>query len=334
MKTFTQLTMASALLFTSVGQTNETLPPWLDMSGSINFDVIGKDSNDFSRDLRVQDVELRFEILAKKGIKLVIKAELERVLNKYINDEDLSTKIEQMLEEAYIEIETDKISGLPRAVITVGKQRMAFGRQIAELPQFRDSLLYQLQNEEEMIGLTVTLSPKFFNIVDEVAVSLYETGAGDFKISNDKAVSVQLSKKLTQQLEMQIAALMKQHGQLPEEKRARVGFVFTSEDGRVKVWADGLVMQDNPTYQDARYAGTIGASMKLGRGAIVIEASTLQKVAKELAVAYNMPVGAHLVLSPEVRLTEKENGDRDTVIGIRARLEFGKKSGRRAGPRA
>jgi hypothetical protein len=240
-----------------------------------------------------------------------------------------------MLEEAYIEIETDKISsGLPRAVITVGKQRMAFGRQIAELPQFRDSLLYQLQNEEEMIGLTVTLSPKFFNIVDEVAVSLYETGAGDFKISNDKAVSVQLSKKLTQQLEMQIAALMKQHGQLPEEKRARVGFVFTSEDGRVKVWADGLVMQDNPTYQDARYAGTIGASMKLGRGAIVIEASTLQKVAKELAVAYNMPVGAHLVLSPEVRLTEKENGDRDTVIGIRARLEFGKKSGRRAGPRA
>lgn len=333
-------TIKTILVAATLMGTNSTfaaepsLPPWLDVSGNINLDgTAQKGGGDWDKDFRVQDAELRFEILAREGMKLVIKAELERILNRYIKDEDLDTQLGQMLEEAFIQIETDKVLGLPRAVITFGKHRMAFGQKIAELPMFKDSLLYKLNNEEEMIGFTVALPASFFKIADEVAFSLYETGAGDMKVSKDKGVSVQLSKQLNNQIKMQISALLKQHEGLPTEKRASLGFVYTSQDGKYKVWAEGVVMDHHPEFKDSRYGATLGAAMKLGAGAIVIEGSVLEKVAKELAIAYNLPVGSHLVLSPEVRYVMKDDGTRDTVVGIRARLEFGRQNSRQAGPR-
>jgi len=334
MKTMNTL-LATALVLSSVAKAEDSmLPPWLDVSGTISFDKgaskTGSDWN--SRDLRVQDAELRFEILAREGVKLVIKAEFERQLNQLIQDEDMDAKLSQMLEEAYIQIETDKF-GLPRAVITFGKHQMAFGQRIAELPMFKDSLLYKLNTESEMIGLTLALPTNFLKIVDEVAISLYETGAGDFKISDDKAVSIKLSKRLTQQVEMQISALMKEHGSADKETRASIGFVYTTAEGNMRIWAQGLVVDHNPDYAGRRYGATLGAARKLGSGVVVIEASVLEDVAKEVAVGYHMPVGSFLVLSPEVRYVMHESGDNETVAGIKARLEFGKRKGPGVGPR-
>jgi hypothetical protein len=321
-----------ALLITSAAQSQE----WLDVSGSINFDVGGGKTNDgdWSRnDLKVQDAELRFEILAREGVKLVVKAELESLLNQSINDEQLNAELGKILEEAYIQIETDKL-GLPRAVVTVGKHRMAFGQRLAELPMFKDSLLYKLNNEEEMIGLTVSLPANFFQIVDEVAFSMYETGAGDMKFSDERGYSIQLSKRLSDQIKMQISGLMKQHTGSENETRGSIGFVFTTASGDMKVWAEGIVMQHNPEFADSRYGATVGAARKLGTGVIVIEASLLEKVAKEIAVGYSMPVGSYLVLSPEVRFVMKENGDNETVVGIRARLSWNNgRQGPKVGPR-
>lgn len=332
---FIAAALAASMAFSTPNLYATELPDWLDISGSVNFDVTADDLENIDADLRAQDAELRFEILAREGVKIVIKAELERILNKYINDDNLSTELEKMIEEAYIQIETDKVSKLPRAIITVGKHRMAFAQRLAELPMFKDSLLYQLTNEEEMLGLTVALPGNFFKIVDEVAFSLYETGAGDFSVAKEKGLTVRLSKKVTQQLEVQVSGMLKEHANSDNEMRASLGFVFTSEDGRWKLWAQGLVMEKNPEYMNSKFAAAVGAAMKLGAGAIVVEASAIENHAKEVAVAYSLPVGSHLVLSPEVRYLRYENGSDDTIVGIRARIEFGKKSrGLTKGPRA
>ena len=330
MKTMKYAVTAALLL--SALSSHADLPPWLDVSGNINADTTAGKNADWDKNLRIQDAEVRFEVLARQGMKLVIKAELERILNNAINDENLDTKIEQMLEEAYVQIEADKF-GLPRAVIKFGKHTMAFGQQISSLPMFKDSLLYKLNNESEMVGLTVSLPVNFFKIADEVAMSLYETGAGDMSISKDKGVSVQLSKQLNSQIKLQISALMKQHGTAANESRGSVGFVYTSTDGNLQIYAEGIVMKHNPELIDSRYAATAGVAYKLGKGAIVVEASMIEKVAKEIALAYNLPVGSALVLSPEVRYIIKENGDTDTVVGIRARIQFGKQQAKTPGVR-
>lgn len=338
MKSISTVLLAATMLSSSAFAGEVKMPKWLDVSGSVNFDVSGKDSSDFERNYRVQDAELRFEIIAREGIKAVVRIELEKQLQELVDDhtitaEQLDQELKKMIEEAYIEIQTDKISGLPRAIVAVGKQRMAFGTRLTQLPMFKDGKLYSLLNEEEMIGLTVTLPTNFFGIVDQVAVSLYETGAGDFDISDDKGVSIKASKQLSRNIELAVSGLLKQHGTADKESRAAVGFVFTSNDGRLQLWSEGVVMKNNPQYANARYGATVGAAMQLGAGAIVVEGSLLENNGQEVALAYNLPVGSYLVLSPEVRLTNSDAGDKDTVVGIRARLAVGKNSSKKVGPR-
>ncbi|WP_413613099.1 hypothetical protein [Bdellovibrio sp. HCB-110] len=296
--------------------------PWLKIDGQANFDMTGSSSDDYERTLRVQDAEIKFELLVREGIKLVVKTELEQKLNKATMDDKFD--IGKFLEEAYIQIETDKISGLPRAVITAGKHQMAFGQNYHELPMFKDSLLYNLSKQDEVIGFTVELPMNFFKIVDSVAISMFEAGAGDLKISDEKGASIRLSKELTSQLSAQISGMMKENqGTDVKEKRGSVGFVFKSQDGSWKVWAEGVVIVDNPVYTDTTVGGQVGGSYKVGPGAIVVEYQYLDKQAHEVAVAYNLPVGRWLVLSPEIRhrMDRTGSGTDDTIVGIRARLQ-------------
>ncbi|MCX7977752.1 MAG: hypothetical protein N2578_01980 [Bdellovibrionaceae bacterium] len=186
-----------------------------------------------------------------------------------------------------------------------------------------DRLLYDVARQEEVIGVTVELLANFFKIVDSVAVSLFEAGAGDLKFSEDKGMSVRLSKRISDQLRAQISTMLKENGSASKESRTSVGFVFSSCDGSLKIWAEGLVITDTQKkLEGAQYGGTIGGFYRVGPGAVVVEYSVLQDQASEIAAAYNMPVGRHLVLSPEIRHRMNDNGSDETVVGIRARLQF------------
>lgn len=295
---------------------------WIKVDGQINFDVTGNSTDSYERTLRVQDAEVKFEILVREGIKLVVKTELEQKLNKATMDDKFD--IGKFIEEAYIQIETDKISGLPRAIITAGKHAMAFGQNYHELPMFKDSLLYNLSKEDEVIGFTVELPANFFKVVDSVAISLFEAGSGDLKISDQKGASIRLSKELTSQLSAQISGMMLENaGTNVKEKRGSVGFVFRGQDGSWKVWAEGLVIKDNPVYKDTTLGGQVGGSYQVGPGAVVVEYQYLDKQAHEVALAYNLPVGTWLVLSPEIRhrMDRTGTGTDSTTVGIRARLQ-------------
>jgi hypothetical protein len=334
------------------GNNEPSLPPWLRVSGNINFDVNTSKNSDWDLDLRTQDAELRFEVLAREGIRFVVKAELEKLINKALgsqnqNNSDLPNSpqnpvqwdghhvdqiVSEMLESAFIQIESDKF-GLPRAVITFGKHNMAFGQITSMLPMFKDSLLYKLNTESQMIGLTVALPINFFTIGDEVALSLYESGAGDMEISKDKALSVKITKQLLNQVKFQVSALLKEHSNAELESRESMGFVFKSTNGELVIWSEGILMQYDPHYPHSEYGASVGTSFKVGPGMIVIEASLIEKYAREIALAYNMPIGSNLILSPEVRYILYENGIDDTVLGIRGRLQFSSKKTKKVGPR-
>lgn len=304
----------------SIADTQVT--PWLRVGADANVDTTASKVADYEATLKA-DVNLRFEVLMREGIKAVIKARLEQTLVENGQKQDWQkADIEKVIEEAYIQIETDKISGLPRAIITAGKQTMAFGQAFTELPMFRDNLLYNLNAEREMIGLTVTLPANFLKVVDTLAVSMYEAGAGDFKISDEKGVSIRASKALSEKLKLQASALIKENANTTDrETRGSLGFVYAGMDGKYKVWAEGLVFDNNPTNPNTKLGGQVGGSYQVGPGTVVVEYQYLEKQAKELAVAYNLPVNSWLIISPEVRMRSNENGQSDdTRIGLQARV--------------
>lgn len=318
---FIRKSLPVLLAATFAGQTAAQAAPWLRVDGQVNFDSTASDSSNYESKLRVQDAELRFELMLREGIKIVVKTELEKQLNgsKVFDDFD----IEKFVEEAYIQIQTDKL-GLPRAVITVGKQTIAFGQNYTEMPMFKDGLLYNLSKNDEVIGMTIALPVNFMKIVDEVAISLYEAGAGDLRIADEHGASIKLSKQLSDRLKAQVSYMIQENAAGGDnEQRASVGFVFTSKDGSWTVWAEGVMTKANPIVGDT-WGATVGGSYKVGPGAVVVEYSYLDGQAHEIAVAYNLPVGRNLVLSPELRhrMDLTGTGTDDTRIGIRARLQF------------
>jgi len=320
--------MLSALVLAVSTQASAQMnADWLKIGGQISFDATGSDSNDFERNLKTSDAELIFEVALHEGIKAVVRTELERQL--MLNGVEVGSSnfdVEKFIEEAYIRIETDKVSGLPRAIVTLGKHSMAFGQQISEMPMFKDNLLYKVGREDEVIGLTVSMNTNLLKIVDQVAVSIFETGRGDLDISDKKGASVKLSKQLTQKIQATASALYKESltagGE--DEMRGSLGVLFDNGDGTFRMWAEGMVLKNNPVYADSDLAATAGASKKLGPGSVVVEYSYVERFAQELATAYNLPVGKHLVISPEVRHTfERANNQKaDTRVGVRARLHF------------
>lgn len=309
--------------FSSYSVADTQVAPWLRVGADASIETTASKVADYEASLKA-DVNLRFEVLMREGIKAVVKARLEQTLVNNGKSQDWQkVEIEKLVEEAYIQIETDKISGLPRAVITAGKQTMAFGQAMTELPMFRDNLLYNLNAEREMIGLTVTLPTNFLKVVDSVAISMYENGAGDFKIADEKGMSIKVSKAVTDQLKVQASALVKENkNQADNETRGSLGFVYAGADGKYKVWAEGLVFDNNPSLPNTRYGGQIGGSYQLGKGAVVVEYQYLEKQAKELAVAYNLPVNSWLVIAPEVRFRSNDNGTKDTRVGLQARVQL------------
>lgn len=300
--------------------------PWLRVGSDATVDMTSSKIADYEASLK-GNLDLRFEVLMREGIKAVIKARLEQTLVENGKTKDWQKlEIEKLVQEAYIQIETDKVSGLPRAIITAGKQTMAFGQAMSGLPMFRDNLLYNLNAEREMIGLTVTLPANFLKVVDSVAISMYENGAGDFKVADEKGVSIKVTKALSEQLKVQASALIKENAEVTDkETRGSLGFVYTGKDGKYQVWAEGLVFENNPAMPNTTFGGQIGGSYQLGRGAVVVEYQYIEKQAKELAAAYNLPVNSWLVIAPEVRFRKHDNGQpNDTRVGIQARIALDK----------
>ena len=316
--------VASAVLATLLSGSlarAEGPPPVWTLDGQANFDVKASSLEDYENHLRVQDAEIKFQLLVREGIKVVIKAELEQRLDPKLRQKDFD--FQKVIEEAYIQIETDKVSGLPRAIITFGEHSMAFGQKYKELPMFKDALIYGIAKQGEVIGLTVELPHNFFNIVDSVAISIFEAGSNDLEIAKEKGASFRLTKKVSDRLTAQVSGLIKELPNTDEkEKRGSIGLVFNSEDGKQKVWFEGIIVNGNPKYKETTIGTQLGGSYKVGPGSIVLEYQYLQDQAHELAAAYNLPVGTNLILSPEIRRRKDLSGTRpdETVIGIRARI--------------
>jgi len=132
--------LGAALISTASQAGDQKSAPWLKVDGQINFDGTGAKSEDYERNLRVQDAELRFEVLVREGIKMVVKTELERKLNEETRDAklDLDQVIEGWTEGVQLMVVGDKMrfwipenlaykgrSGFPRGMLVFDIELMA-----------------------------------------------------------------------------------------------------------------------------------------------------------------------------------------------------------------
>lgn len=325
--------VAPVLLMSSLAMANGLDTSWLQVQGDVNLDYFGKDSQDYASNLRVQSTNIKLTAEVAKGIRAVVKASIDQDLR--VNGADVGSTFDskKFLEEAYIEVKMDELTGTPVAVV-IGKQAMAFGQQMSNLPMYKDNLLYSANTIKDVIGVTVKLDNRLLGqAFDSLEVSAFETGANDMEIGDGRGLSIRASKQLTETLKATVSSAFMERADLGNksehlrdlERRSTLGLVYDNGNGTWKAYAEGIIINGEAAYADARYGATGGATIKAGPGVVAIEYSYLEKVAQEVAVAYNVPVGQFLTVSPEVRHTfEQDSGAAsDTRIGVRMKASFG-----------
>jgi hypothetical protein len=329
-KKMVTVALAAALMSSAAMANNSKAldTSWLSVSGEANLDYLANSSNDYETNLRAQDARITLAAQLGANIKAVLSAQLSETLRQ--NGVDVKGDqfdLDQFIHDAYVEIKLDA-AGQPMAVI-VGKQAIPFGQNASRMAMYKDNLLYGVTNIDQVVGLTVKLDKGLFAMLDGVEASVFENGVGDLKISKDKGLAIRVSKKLAEKFTATASGVIaEQAGSDVKDRRASLGVVMDNGDGSYKIYAEGVVRDGNLAAdpKKANYAATVGGAMQVGPGEVVVEYSWLEKSMQQVALAYNLPLGENLTISPEVRRNIYDNATGkadDTTIGVRAKASFG-----------
>lgn len=338
MKNTIATVLAATLMVSPIVRADDHAPidsKWLRVEAEANLDYFGHKSNDYETNLRLQDARVRTTSQIARHIKTVMTYQIERMLiENGVETSGATFDYEKFIEEAYVELTYNEETATPVAVL-IGKQAAAFGQQASRLPMFKDNLLYDLTRHEQVIGVSMKLEARFLEqVLGSLEVSVFENSQNDLKIGDAAGASIRLSKAITSKLKATASAMAiakdNNYNWSDAEKRLSLGVVYDNGKGSWKTYAEGVVFEGNTKYPNSNYGFQIGRAKQVGRGEVVIEFSYLENVAKELAFAYNMPVGKNLVISPELRhqWADDGSGDQDTRLGVRTKVRFDSKAGR------
>jgi hypothetical protein len=303
---------------------------WLDdmeikLSAKGSIDYWAGDSDDFESNWKTKDVNIKLEAQFNDAVKAVLVAELNR--NLVIDGENVSSKFswETFLEEAYIQIDYDKINNTPIALV-FGRIDSTYGTTFRGMAITHRDLIYADTYYKYVWGVAVVLKKELLkDILDKVEISVFENSENDFDFGGGAGAAIRISKTLTKALKMKASVLASKIEKKDDyDKKAMVTFIYGSTSGRWKAYINGLVLDGK--YDDSRLGASAGFMFDLWKGEVAMEISVLQSIAKEIGLAYHIPVGEFIKIAPEFRYRfdiENKETDEEFSIGVRTTLDFG-----------
>ncbi len=302
----------SALATLALSTTPVFAEPTLTVEGTIQQDMSYNNVDD-SVSMTNNEASIRATLAIREGLKAIVKLNLADQVNGADFDWD---SFESAIEEAYIEVDANG-----RATILFGKHQMAYAEQLAMMAIPENDQRFALANESEMIGLTVQIPKDSLSIVgqaiDQLEVSIFETGSGDFAVSGDMGASIRATKQLSDRLTTTISALMKQQAG-DDEYRAAVSVAYAADNG-FTYYAEGQWLHNSPTYPDAAYAVTAGVTKEVGPGLLVLQGSYVENYGGELGASYHLPITPNVTFAPEIRVNPEDTSDYS--IGARVTIQ-------------
>jgi hypothetical protein len=255
---------------------------------------------------------VRLSSQLSEHIRVAVALELTRTLRedgKWTEQDALD--INALLREASIEIHD--VGGVPVAFV-VGKHEIAFGQALAAMPAYTRSPLYQTQSVNRVMGLTVRLDERIFDVIHAIEASVFSSESDSQILTHGKpgrtdSASVRIRGELFEGLQFQASAmhLGNRHlGKGSAEQRYSVGLIYQDPKGNWMAWIEGIYHADhkNPNFgSNAHFAITAGASHKVGPGLVVAEVTWIQNVLLEVGLGYRLNLSKNVSIGPEIRFT-------------------------------
>jgi hypothetical protein len=258
-------------------------------------------------------------------IRMVLTTQLEEIFaqNDVTLNDDFS--LGEFIREAYIEIR--EVNGSPMAII-IGKQPMAFGQNVQAMPLFRNNPLIELQEINEVFGVTLDLREGLFGLFDQAELSIFETENGDLQVGQVDGVSLRLSKMITDQILLSLshAELGNNHLDSGHERRTSLGLIGETTDGVLVGWVEGMYFSNSPIYPNSSFGITAGAMMRVSESVdIVVEYNWIEKELNEIGLGVRTHLTQNVSLGAEVRYRNyvDSHRDNDLIFGVTLTYRFG-----------
>lgn len=285
-----------------------------DINGSASYD-----GDDDSYSLSESTVTLSMDWDNK--VRAVITANLEKLKEDGELDFIDDFEVEEFIRDAYIEIKN--VAGTPVAMI-VGKHRMAFGQNAQKMPVHNESPLANLQEIEEVVGLTLRLENGFLGTIE---ASFFETEAGDLGIGDETGMSIRLSRALTDRISASVsyASMTNQDGS--EEDRLSVGVIARVND-QIVAYAEAINSDDGSSDY---WAFTLGAEYTIdAKNSVNVEFNTIEDELDQYGIAFSHKLSESTTVSLGLRHTSYDDGsDDETSVTASVRHTMGKTLKRR-----
>lgn len=294
----------------------------IEYDAEVNTNVM--DSREDGSGVNLEGSYLSLSVEWKEKVRLVLTGKLEEIFqnNKVEFNDDFD--VEKFVEEAYIEIR--EVGGTATAII-VGKQPIPFGQNVQAMPMFRSNPLANLQEIDEVFGVTVDLTEGLLGFFDQVEIAAFETKPGDLEIGKIDGMSIRMSKMLTEQwlLTASHAELGNDHLDSGSERRTSLGLIGETEDGSLVGWVEGVLFSNNPEYPNSEFAITVGGQYQVAEStAVVVEYNYVEEAMHEIGVGVKTELTRNLSVGAEVRyrdyVTERDN---DVIFGLTFTYKFG-----------
>ena len=287
--------------------------------GELNTGATINTNGDTASDLRGSYVSLSVEW--KQKVRAVITAKLEALFKEGKVEFKDDFSLGEFIKEAYIEIR--EVGGSPVAII-VGKHPMAFGQNIQAMPFFENNPLANLQEIDEVYGVTIDLTEGLFGLFDQAEVSIFETEAGDMKLGKIDGVSIRLSKMITDQWLLTLSHARLGENQQGRESKTSLGLVGETSDGTLVGWVEGLYFSNNPEYPNSSFGITVGGMMRVHETTdIIVEYNWVEKELQEIGIGVRTALTQNLSIGAEVRYRNYVEADNELMFGITLTYTFG-----------
>ena len=296
----------------------------IDLNAEINASANASNNSNLNTPLKLEESFISLSATWKQKIRAVITGKLEHIFNENNVEFNNNFNLQEFIKEAYIEIR--EVGGLPIAVI-VGKQPIAFGQNIQAMPIFNNNPLSNLQEIDQVYGVTVELTEGLFGLFDQVELSIFETKGGDLELGKIDGLSVRLSKFLTEQwlLTVSHTELGNNHLNSGHERRTSVGIIGENKDGTLVGWVEGMYFSNNPKYPNSNFSITVGGQYKVHSSTdIVLEYSYVQKAIHDLGLGVKTNLTKNMTVGAEIRYRNYvEQNSHEVIFGLNFTYYFG-----------
>ena len=221
----------------------------------------------------------------------------------------------EFLKEATIIIDQDKSSKIPFVTI-IGKQEIETGGATSGMLDDDAELMHGLNRVKKAYAIQFQMGPELLKGIDSVVVAAVNTGSGSDDTMGDNIQPasngglIVLTKKISDEI---ILSGGLSHIAFPEKAESRLnwGIVRKSKDGHNEVFFNQAIFQGNPLYTVANNAMTLGVIHQSanGKNSITLEASSVGRVKRELAIGLYRTVIKNLKAGIELRQTQCLNDD-------------------------